>query len=295
MRRSFRSTVASPSAGKLTELRPLVALPGAEFLAEIDWARPWLAGLTEAAAPILRSTSWREALNDAARGMGLRNHLGKPIHFVPQASLPPGMAYEAFISASGGVPTRSNLHDFFNALVWLTFPRIKVQLNALQAAEIARAASCHQTPALGGRGRVRDAATLFDENAAILVVRDAGMLEALRAHRWTEAFLTRRNAFGRVCEVWLFGHALMEKLIHPYKAITAHTWPVMADAPFFELSKRDKIAWIDETVAKQLSAGLTTAGFTPLPVLGVPGWWDGQDAAFYEDASVFRPLRKPGK
>ena len=25
------------------------------------------------------------------------------------------------------------------------------------------------------------------------------------------------------------------------------------------------------------------------PVLGLPGWWAGQDAAFYADASVFRP------
>ncbi|HBZ06685.1 MAG TPA: DUF3025 domain-containing protein, partial [Massilia sp.] len=31
--------------------------------------------------------------------------------------------------------------------------------------------------------------------------------------------------------------------------------------------------------------------FTPLPVLGVPGWWPEQDAAFYADTSVFRPKR----
>jgi hypothetical protein len=26
-------------------------------------------------------------------------------------------------------------------------------------------------------------------------------------------------------------------------------------------------------------------------VLGVPGWWPGQDEAFYSDDSVFRPKR----
>jgi hypothetical protein len=36
---------------------------------------------------------------------------------------------------------------------------------------------------------------------------------------------------------------------------------------------------------------LSTAGFTPLPVLGVPGWWQGQDEAFYLDQTVFRPKR----
>ena len=38
--------------------------------------------------------------------------------------------------------------------------------------------------------------------------------------------------------------------------------------------------------------GLSTACFKPLPVLGVPGWWDGQDEAFYADASVFRPKKQ---
>ena len=32
--------------------------------------------------------------------------------------------------------------------------------------------------------------------------------------------------------------------------------------------------------------------FTPLPVLGVPGWWPANEATgFYADAQVFRPLR----
>jgi hypothetical protein len=46
--------------------------------------------------------------------------------------------------------------------------------------------------------------------------------------------------------------------------------------------------------AAELAAGeLATASFTPLQVLGVPGWWPGQDAAFYLDTSVFRPKRQP--
>ena len=60
------------------------------------------------------------------------------MRFVPQAELPAGIAYETFISETGGVPTRDNLHDFFNALVWLTYPKIKVRLNAMQALEIER-------------------------------------------------------------------------------------------------------------------------------------------------------------
>ncbi|OWW23017.1 hypothetical protein AYR66_22970 [Noviherbaspirillum denitrificans] len=254
----------------------------------MDWQRPWLDSIRNAAAPVIGAGDWRVAVNETVARTALVNHLGKPVHFVPQADLPAGMAYEAFISASGGVPTRDNLHDFFNALVWLTFPRIKVQLNALQAGEIARAGDA----ASGSRGRMRDAATLFDENAAVLVVRDASMLDALRSHCWREAFLDRKHDFWNACEVWLFGHALMEKLVHPYKAITAHAWPVIAGVEYGNLSHAEKTAWIDDAVSRQLQAGLSTSGFTPLPVLGVPTWWEGQDAAFYADATVFRPKHR---
>lgn len=228
------------------------------------------------------------ALNAAASAKDLHNHCGLPIRFVPQEDLPPQTAYEAFISKTGCVPTRENLHDFFNALVWLSFPKIKVQLNALQAAEIEKANDNVQN---GSRGKVRDAATLFDENTALLIVRDNEWLDAFRTHRWHEVFIERRETFRQNCEVWLFGHALMDKLTAPYKAITAHAWPLVADPAFFEMSFHDKRCWLDDTVASQLESGVVTSDFTPLPILGIPNWWTGQDDAFYADTAVFRPRR----
>ncbi|RJG25098.1 DUF3025 domain-containing protein, partial [Massilia cavernae] len=230
------------------------------------------------------------ALNAGAEGLALANGAGMPLRFVPQEALPEGRAYEEFIGATGCVPTRDNLHDFFNGLVWLTFPRIKRQLNALQAAQIALAGVGKS------RGPARDAATIFDENAALLVVRDTlaaqALVDALRGHRWTEALFERRAQFGNDAQLWLFGHALMEKLAAPRKAITAHTRVVTADAAYFNLAPDQQRAWIDRKVAGELAAGsLTTASFTPLPVLGIPGWWDGQDQAFYADTAVFRPKR----
>ena len=258
---------------------------------EIDWTRPWYASVLAAAQTVNAAPDWRAALDAQAAALSLHNARGLPLRFVPQAALPDGLAYEAFIDATGGVPTRDNLHDFFNALVWLSFPRIKVQLNALQAAQIALAG-------IGkSRGAARDAATIFDENAALIVVRAgapaaAVVAAALRAHRWHDAFVAQRASFGVEVEVWLFGHALMEKLVAPYKAITAHSWLLEADAAFFALPQADKRAWIDRAVAAALAArSLSAADFTPLPVLGVPLWWPAQDGAFYQDATVFRPRR----
>ena len=60
------------------------------------------------------------------------------MRFVPQSFLPAGQAYEQFIFETGTVPTRDNLHDFFNGLCWLRFPKTKQKLNQLQAGEKVR-------------------------------------------------------------------------------------------------------------------------------------------------------------
>lgn len=259
----------------------------------IDWSRPWYESVRAAAAQIdLGGAGVTGSFNAQASARKLCNHQGLPLTFVPQSALPEGVAYEEFIGATGGVPTRDNLHDFFNGLVWLSFPLIKRQLNALQAAQIA------QDGVGKSRGPARDAATIFDENAALLVVREseqgAALVQALRGHQWCAAFVEMRALFGRDAQVWLFGHALMEKLVAPYKAITAHTRVLMAGDDFFALGHEGRRAWIDAAVAQTLADGdLSNAGFTPLPVLGVPGWWDGQDDEFYGDAAVFRPKRSP--
>jgi hypothetical protein len=256
----------------------------------IDWSRPWYESVRDVAGRLSAEAHFRDEFCRQAAALGLRNHLDLPISFVPQEDLPEGTAYEQHIGATGCVPTRDNFHDFFNGLVWLTFPRIKVQLNALQAAQIA------QDGVGKSRGPARDAATIFDENAALLVVRDDAdghaLVEALREHRWQEAFVQRRAQWGEDAQVWLFGHALMEKLVAPRKAITAHTRVVLAGDDFFALEQLARQHWLDETVARALALhGLSTADFTPMQALGVPGWWDGQDEAFYGDAAVFRSKR----
>ncbi|MGI4719560.1 MAG: DUF3025 domain-containing protein [Janthinobacterium lividum] len=261
------------------------------MLAQIDWSRPWYDTVRPAFERLaLEGEGFIEAFNRGAAALGLANHLGLPLRFVPQGALPEGTAYEEFIGATGQVPTRDNLHDFFNGLVWQTFPLIKRQLNALQAAQIARAGVGKS------RGPARDAATIFDENAALLLVRDDGpghaLVDALRGHCWRDALFDKRAMFGADAHLFLFGHALMEKLVAPRKAITAHTLVLHAGDDVFALAPGEQRAWIDAHVASRLAdEGLATAAFTPLPVLGVPGWWPGQDQDFYLDTTVFRPKR----
>jgi hypothetical protein len=260
------------------------------FFDVLDWSQPWFSPVRPVAEVVIAAKDWRAQINALATQSRICNHRDLALKFVPQEGLPDGVAYESHISIAGEVPTRENLHDFFNALIWLTFPKIKRQLNALQSAQIA-------TLGVGkSRGPARDAATIFDENAAILVIENSiegrALLSLLRDHQWHAAFVENLVMFGNKAQVWSFGHALMEKLANPYKAITAHTWVVWAGVEFFSLDWDERRLWLDEYVANQLSThNLSTADYTPLPVLGIPGWWQHQDEAFYADANVFRAKR----
>ena len=254
----------------------------------ISWSAPWLDDWRELAGA-LTGSDWRVALNAQAERANLVNACGLSLRFAGQDDLPEGTAYESFIHETGRVPTRGNLHDFFNALVWLSYPRIKRGLNAIQACELATA-GIGQT-----RGSVRDAATLFDENAVLFASADAALAAALRAHEWEALLFERRTAFGVQCAVFPFGHALLEKLTAPFNAITAHAWLVDVSREFFAMPRARQRVHLDEVVAQKLHDGLPGAGFTPLPVLGVPGWAAGQDAEYYRDQSVFRPRRSQMK
>ena len=253
------------------------------MLPAIDWTRPWFR-LFAASAPVFQAGDLRDALN--ARAAPLRNARNLPLRFVPQAALPDGVAYESHIDATGQVPTRDNLHDAFNALIWLHFPETKRLLNRLQAEAIARDGV---QPVRGG---LRDAATLFDENAVIFLSEDAGLADALRGFDWRELFVARRDAWHGVCAVMPFGHALLEKLAQPYKSATAHAWWIRA-CPATPAER------LDELLAASLAGAAEQGGlnggraFAPLPVMGIPGWCDENvDLSFYDDAGVFRPGRR---
>jgi hypothetical protein len=261
--------------------------------ARVDWSQPWLAALAE------RGARWQEAaladyvtylhsLNVDARRAALSTGRGKPLSFIAQDDLPPGASYEGHIAATGCVPTRHNLHDFFNASMWFQYPRIKAALNALQAGQI---------DALGigpTRGGLRDALTLFDENAVIFASCDAGVSEVLRDFDWQTLFVTGRDGWGERCEARIFGHALLEKLVVPYKACTGHAWIVEVPSAYFSSDDAQRRAMLDERIAEMLLGDPPTSrDFAPLPVLGVPGWWPANESmAFYDDASVFRPGRR---
>jgi Protein of unknown function (DUF3025) len=203
-------------------------------------------------------------LDRAAAGITLA---AGPLRFVPQAALPAGEPFEAFVHAGASVPTRENLHDFFSGLVWLSQPALKRRLNECQAAEIARHGVGPR------RGAARDALTRFDESGALLHAPPP-LWAALRERDWATLFVGRR-ADWQQARLLIVGHALLEQLATaPRKALTAFVWAAGGEPATAPVS-----AWAGRPLQ-------------PLPVLGVPGWWPANaEPDFYDDTAVFRPAK----
>lgn len=230
----------------------------------------------------------------------LQTGLGQPLHFVPQNELPSDMAYESFIAKTGGIPTRDNLHDWFNACIWLTFPKTKALLNQKQY-------QCIQQAGIGDtRGKIRDAITIFDENGAVLVTSQSNIAESLKRFDWQGCLVDCRMQWDNPnhpsphakAAVYVFGHALLEQLEQPRKPLCAHTVILLVDGDFFSLTMTEKMQRLDSMLHCYLQVFLQNPDakprdFSPLPILGVPYFWkENANPSFYQDDFVFRRGRR---
>ena len=228
------------------------------------------------------------------------NNQAQTLQFVSQKALPEDEAYERFIGTTGNIPTRDNLHDLFNGSIWLTFPKTKALLNYYHMLEI-------KEQGIGAsRGRVRDTITVFDENGAILVTAESSIGKALIDFNWQESLVAPRDKWDNPKQlnkqaqaaVYIFGHALLEKLLHPRKALCAHSIVINVTQDFFALSLSERINLLDQKVADYMDALLSQPDVTPrklspLPILGVPHYWaENANSSFYDDSHVFRSGRR---
>ena len=303
-----------------------------DSFAAIDWQAPWLCHLkqlSDISKTIIQMSAVRngsdqpdniantpdiiaKVLNTALEKQADSSHQPLPqtkpalnnhpqtLRFVSQDALPEGEAYESFIGATGNIPTRDNLHDLFNGSIWLTFPKTKALLNYYHMLEIAE-------QGIGAsRGRVRDTITVFDENGAILVTTEPSIGEALVGFDWQGSLIKPRGQWDKPKQfdensqaaVYIFGHALLEKLIQPRKALCAHSIVIDVTQEFFALSLSERICHLDQRVADYMDTLLSQPDVTPrklspLPILGVPHFWaDNANPNFYDDNQVFRSGRR---
>lgn len=213
---------------------------------------------------------------------------GAALSFVPQAGKPAHMEekYESRIYLNGEVQTRTdNWHDLFNALVWLVFPRTKAVLNQRHFDSIAQSAG------EGNRDKIQDALTLFDESGVVVLYSDEELAYLLQSFQWHELFWTKRQLVNEHMKFVIFGHSLYEKALNPYIGFTGKGLLIKVDETFFTLGAEAQREAIDALVIACFATRekVASLNFSPLPLLGVPGWWaDNEDMAFYSNAQYFR-------
>ncbi len=217
---------------------------------------------------------------------------GAPIRFVPPAA-PSGefsAQYEVRIFEIGEVQTRTdNWHDLFNALVWLAFPKTKAVLNRHHHEQI-RARRGEPL-----RGTARDVLTLFDEGGIVVASAEPELSGLLREFSWKELFWRRRAEVLRSMRFYVFGHAIYEKALEPYKGVTAKALIVDAAPDLLEAPLERQLAELDARAADYFSGAqalASTRTLSPLPILGIPGWEPANAREeYYDDGAQFRPGR----
>ena len=214
------------------------------------------------------------------------NHKQAPIRFVSADSIA-GVAYEEHIYETGQISTRNNSwHDLLNALVWSRFPHLKAAMNTQHYREIQKQKGTV-------RGRLRDALTLWDESGVIIASSDPGVLDALAQRNWNHVFRDCVSTWDEDTQVFVCGHALLEKFLNPYKAITAHALLVQTAEKPLKSNRLELLLALDRNLASNLQGGQlikSTRDLSPIPLAGIPGWWmDGEQGDdFYKDSRVFR-------
>ena len=252
-------------------------------------------------------------LSELARARGVASGGGAALRFVPCGSPVPRVfeqQYEVRIYRDGEVATRpDHLHDLFNALAWLSFPRTKALLNRKHYEDImarhskVRLGVAGTDPELreagrgefGSRGTARDVLTLFDESGVIVACSEPELEGLLKGFEWKTLFWTRRAEVRRAMRFLLFGHGIHEKALRPFKGLTAKALVLGVSREFPGMPLDMQLAEADGRAAEhfaQPSALDSTRTLAPLPILGVPGWEAANEwESFYDDASVFRPGR----
>jgi len=240
--------------------------------------RPWLDQLPPAPDA--------QALAGLATRFPIHTENGRRVNFVPPR--PDGLAYECRIWESGDVETRpDNWHDFFNALVWLSFPKTKIAVSAAHMRAM-------QAPG-EARGMVRDALTHFDECGIVVLSSKPALLDLLRDFQWKSLFVDHRAEVVECMRFVIFGHATYEQLLKPFRGLTAKAVLYDVGDAWLEMESRELIAAVDERLALDLASGRYTRprDFQPLPLLGIPGVTpDSDDPAYYDDTWQFRPGRR---
>ncbi|AKT37213.1 DUF3025 domain-containing protein [Chondromyces crocatus] len=177
--------------------------------------------------------------------------------------------YEGRIHLEGWIPTRpASWHDFFNLLVWLSFPRAKRQLSARQAGTLAQWVTPGARGLPGRRTREQDGLAILDEGGMLLLVEEAAApeiqagLDARQGDAVADVIAT-----GRAVAL-VFGHAVYEQLALGGPLVRAMTHTLSSTGPL-PANAEARVALADQLLQaalRQPESFCDPASFRSLPV-----------------------------
>jgi hypothetical protein len=239
----------------------------------------------------LPAQRWPDHADLNAAAAGIVTAMGVPLRFVNprEHSVRERRYYELRVAETGEVGTRpQNWHDLLNALVWMTFPAAKAQINAQHAAMLkdgGEAEAKHRSPE-------RDALTLFDEGGVAVASSSPELMRLIIDFEWKQLFWSRRAQLAGKMRFFGFGHGMYEQALNPYIGMVAKTVFVPASEVFFSLPLAGQLAQVDALLADHFtdrSLFRSPRMMAPMPVLGVPGWYPPSEIeSFYDDPVHFR-------
>ena len=211
---------------------------------------------------------------------------GKPGHFNEH--------YAPRIYLTGEIQTRTeNWHDFFQFLTWFMFPKTKAVINSIHVP--AAQSRIDAEIDLGRRSPIENMLSLFDEGGAVILCSDDSMLQLIRDFKWKELFWQRRNELSEKLKLVTFGHALYEKGLSPYIGMTANCILLHVNEDLLQKTTQQQLDYIDTSLSQLFSEGKPykkPKDLSPFPLLGLPGWDDGNKVeSYYDNERYFRSGR----
>lgn len=260
---------------------------------------PIFDSIREVSLPFIKSNKWPTLaqFSTELKKRNILSHNNIQIQSVEQGDTPEKFEdqYESRIYLKGELQTRlENWHDFFNAMCWLQFPRIKASLNSIHFEN-------SKTRKIGtNRSPMENAITLFDECGAIIVTDDNSILDLIRNHEWKDLFWNKKfwdnkESAGNHIQCYVFGHAIHEKTLTPYIGMTAHTIMLKKASDFFQKDYSAQLNEIDRTISDIWNNNKieTPKDLQAFPLLGIPGWWNkDQNESFYANSEYFRRKKR---
>ena len=164
-----------------------------------------------------------------------------PFQFIDQAVMPPRNrrkrgskdgSLASYISSAATrhevATRRHSVHDLFNFLTYIMFPKSKAAIMTLHASEMISHLNLQTADKTGGRGRTRyqDLLTMFDEGGALSV--------------------------PEMCpKIIVFGHGIYEQFINQPRTIRAFTWHAKGDSHREKLTA-ESLANLDQALSHAL-------------------------------------------